>query len=163
MVVKLRNFVLTCLCCAIFACQDTPGKKEFLQIEQIPDQKDNERTLKFSSYPVDRQIDIFLVSEISLAGKRDTYLRYLAKDGSSKVMSIAERLSVEQRASFRTSLIKALDLIDMECNCVHNDAVIMSIIETNNVVVVDPDKPDDRMSKQTYEQYAQRLKSRLRQ
>ena len=161
MLIKLRVFLLTLFILAILGCPKQPGQDEFIEIERIPNTVENERLVKFSSYPIDRQIDIFLFAQINLAGKRDTYMRYLANDGPTKKRHIAIRINLTDRASFKTNLIGVLDFIDLNCACVHDDAEVMELLIQNDSEVLDTDSPDVRLSKESYRQYLERMKSRI--
>lgn len=140
----------------LLGCYYYPGESNFDDIERLPQ---SNRLARFSSFPVDEQINIFLFAQISPRGKRDTYLRYLADEGSSKIEAIVRRVSKEERPSSKADLISVLDLIDLNCNCVGSPEVVAELTSAANPV--DANDPNDvRASKQRFESILSKIRDR---
>jgi hypothetical protein len=99
-----------------FACfaQQDPGEVEYREICSIPESDGAARSVKFNSYPVDKQIDIYLYSQFAFEGGNGSFLGYIARNGDGKVHAIFSRIRSEKRALFRLGLIIAIDMIDRE-------------------------------------------------
>lgn len=140
----------------LLGCDDYPGESNFENIERFPE---SDRLARFSSFPVEEQINIFLFAQLSPRERRDTYLRYLAEDGPSKIEAIVLRISKEQRPSSKADLISVLDIIDLNCTCVGSAKVAAEL--TAAATPVDPnDSIDVRGSKQRFESILSRIKER---
>ncbi len=139
-------------------CLNSPGKKEFDGIQRI--EAIDERLTMFSSFPIDKQIDIFLYAQRNGAGFRDTYFRFLANEGENKKLDIARRIDVSQSASHKADLLIVLDFIDTKCRCVNNDSEVMTLLEKNLRDSEKNDPPDVSMSKDFYRNCLQRIKVR---
>ncbi len=137
-------------------CSYQPGEVNFNEIEHLPE---SYRLARFSSFPVDEQVNIFHFSQINLRGKSDTYMRYLAEDGQSKIEAIVLRISREQRFSFKTDLLTVIDLIDLKCNCVGSSRVLDALTLADEPVNAD-DPTDVRETMQLYEKILRRIKDR---
>lgn len=138
---------------------DSRGQREFDDLQKIQDV--DERLNAFSSYPVDRQIDIYLFSQkIPAFLEGETYLRFMAHQGDQKVLEIARRIDSEEDLTFKRDLIGVLDVIDMKCECVHNNREVMKILAQNDLDVTDTDPPDVISFKGSYRITLDRIKSR---
>lgn len=153
----LYSVVLLISVCALSTCGQR-GQREFVDLQKIPDE--NERLRVFSSYPVNRQIDIYLFSQMPKSRAVDTYFRFMAHQGDGKVLPIAKRIDSEKEASFKTDLIRVLDLIDEDCACVRNNSEIMELLAKNSVDVVETDPPHVRGFKDLYASTLERIESR---
>ena len=152
------RFLLLVLCIfAIVGCPKQPGQDEFIEIERL---SENARLSKFSSYPVDRQIDIFLFAQINMAGKGETYLHYLTNNAETKTIQIVARIDATERVSFKADLLRVLEAVDLRCACVHSDSSLMRILMKNDVEAETTDPPDVRLSKELYTKILDRLKLR---
>lgn len=158
MLIRFRVLLLALGIFVIVGCPKQPGQDEFVEIERLPE---NQRLARFSAYPVELQIDMFLFAQINLAGKGVTYLRYLADDGQAKKRQIAARIDSTERSSFKADLIVVLDEIDLSCSCVHNDSGLMDLLVKNDLDILDTDPPDVRLSKELYKKILDRLKLRM--
>ena len=84
--------------------------RDYNAIGRIPRENRQERLALFSSYSVDRQIDLYLFAQNFVEGTNEDYMDLLAHDGEMKVSAIADRIDATSRFGFKTDLILALDL-----------------------------------------------------
>ena len=155
LVAYLALAVMTLSCLA-----QQPGRDEYIEIGRISKENQQERLAKFSSYSVDRQIDVYLFAQTFVEGSNEDYGRYLAHNGAAKKREIALRIDSTDRMSFKTDLISVLYLIDLNCECVSNDTEIMDLLAKNELDILETDSLDVRISKGTYRKYLKRIKSR---
>ena len=118
---------------ACFAQQD-PGEVEYREICLIPESDGAARSVKFNSYPVDKQIDIYLYSQVAFEGGKGDFLRYIIKNGDKKVLGIFSRIRTEKRALFRLLLIIAIDRIDSETKVFSKRAELLEELMTLKIV-----------------------------
>ncbi|MBK8148856.1 MAG: hypothetical protein IPK58_11770 [Acidobacteria bacterium] len=118
---------------ACFAQQD-PGEVEYREICLIPESDGAARSVKFNSYPVDKQIDIYLYSQVAFEGGKGDFLRYIIKNGNKKVLAIFSRIRTEKRALFRLLLIIAIDRIDSETKVLSKQAELLDELITLQIV-----------------------------
>ena len=145
------------------SCSAQPGRDDYLAIGRIPKENQRERLATFSSFSVDRQIDLYLFAQNFVEGSNEDYLRYLANEGDSKLEKIVGRIDTSPRFAFKTDLIRVLDLIDLNCECVRNDANIFEVLTRNLDDVPKTDATDARMSLQLYRTVLDRIKTRTTQ
>lgn len=139
----------------LFACEKKPGQEEYITIEKLPQ---NERLKKFSSYPIEKQIDIYLFTHY-LEGGSGTYEGYLASDGENKLFAISRRIDENIEPMMKVRLISAIELIGMNCDCVSDNSEVIKILEDNKMPIDDEDSGGTIGVKNAYNDYLQRIKS----
>jgi hypothetical protein len=147
----LSFFSITLL---ILGCQKNLIQDAYLNIESFPE---IERQSKFSSYSVEEQIDIFLFAQIK-GGKSDTYTRYLADNGQTKISAIVDAIGKNNDSLKKVDLIRSLELINMHCNCIKNDKKVISLLEKNKLQFKD-DTDSDKTLREVYAEYLERIKN----
>lgn len=108
------------------------GGVEYSEICKIPKSDENKRLALFNSYPIEKQIDIFLYA----MRQRDYVFEvYLTKNGEAKLPQLAEEIKVQKDLRNKAELISIISNIDRICeiekniNCVANDSKIMEILK----------------------------------
>ena len=119
---------------ACFGGQQDPGEVEYREICLIPESDGAARSVKYNSYPVDNQIDIFLYAQSAFEGGDGPTLRYIIKNGDKKVPAIFSRIRTEKRALFRLLLIIAIDRIDSETKVLSKQAELLDELITLQIV-----------------------------
>ena len=113
-------FLTLVTCCNIYR-ENQPGAKEFNEILKIPIEDDAERLRKFLSYPVDKQVDIYLYGMDSIAPSYTHFGDFLAYEGEDKVPYILERIKTSKEDSHKFYLMEIIRKINRNCNCVKNE------------------------------------------
>src|SRR5256885_11664041 len=118
----LRNLMIILLLLLnslLICCAQAPGQNGYDEIKKIPLSEGNERLNRFSAYPVDEQIDIYLYSQYNVEGGSDEFFRFMASDGEKKIPTILRRIDTDSSPDPRTKvgLIRVLDFIDLNCKC----------------------------------------------
>lgn len=153
---KIATVTILTTIILFLSCAKSLGQREYLEIEKLPE---SERLSKFSSYPVEKQIDIYLFSKLYTEGGSGTYGRYLASNGTNKLPNIVKRLDESNDLLVKIELIHTIELINGHCLCVAGNADILRILEKNDIQINTEDDPSTRKLKEVYSDYLQRIKS----
>ena len=143
----------------LVCCASKPGQKEYLEIVKSPASNENEILDKFSKYPIDKQIDIYLFAECCVEGG-GTFIRYLGFNGKEKIPSIVKRIDESDNPITKTKLLNALEFIDLNCECLVDSPGTLNILEKNEMRIDESDSQGIKTFKELYSTYLQRIKSR---
>lgn len=159
------NFAFLVLTFAFISCGQAPGKREYLEITKIPSSEQDQRYNKFSEFPVETQIDVFLFSQFYVEGGNVSFLRYMAADGVGKIPAILEKLDRSSDSDPRNkyALISVLDFIDEECHCVTDSPGVLEILRDNEMRIIEHDSEGYREFKRGYAQHLRNLVERKRE
>lgn len=131
-------------------CLNHPGRKGYEEIIEIPSSDKEKQLRKFSSYPVETQIDIYLFGELCVEGNPLPLEKFLAYEGEEKVTIIAERLDKERHWQ-KALLIKVLAIINGKCKCVSNNPYVMEILLRNSPEMTEWPESSSRQGKRYLE------------
>ena len=139
------------------------GKRGCNEYKAVIAQNNNTNAMaieKFSSYPVDKQIDIHLYANYVGNGSVG---RFIARhDGANKVQRIVQRIRTEPQLWDKASLIDALFYINEECRCIKQDSdVIRTLVEVENALQRDPNLPANYAYKDIYSMSLTSLKNQI--
>lgn len=125
---KLRIiFILVFLVCLV-SCAKKTGQREYEDFDKIPKQEFGKRQEKFSSYPVDKQIDIYLYAQFGFEGGHDL-TGYLKDNGEQKIPEILRRIEIGN-FMHKSALIHVLYYIDKDCACISQNSEIMDSLSS---------------------------------
>jgi hypothetical protein len=127
-----------------------PGGSEYYEIKKIPYSNNTERIAAFNSYPVEKQIDIYLFAMIHKAPADAAFGEYLKVNGESKIAKLADAIENINSPMAKGYLIGATWEIDRECNCVANNPKIMEILKRRESPPDPNDDEGDRGWKKSY-------------
>lgn len=150
---------------ALSVCQTQhPGERGYNEISKIAQSEAGERLRRFSAYPVDQQIDIYLYSQYSVEGGSDEFFRFLAKDGESKIPAILKRMDADADRDPRAKigLIRVLDFIDQGCLCLAKIDSSFDVLERVEMKINATDGQGFKGFKELYDQIFETIKRRDR-
>lgn len=110
-------------------CNNKPGAKEYWNIVSPSEAGNTEQIQKFYSYPVDKQIDVYLFSKSGDCANDPRIEAYFTKDGKEKIPAILERIKKEPKVWAKSDLLWALVKINSDCRCIKSDAEIITSLE----------------------------------
>ncbi len=106
------------------SCVSRPGATEYNEITRNAGEGNSAIIERFDSYPINKQIDVFLYSE------DPRFEAILALNGKSKISQIVSRIEDQNTAFYeKWRLIRVLHRIHNDCQCVNNDRNIMLRLE----------------------------------
>lgn len=135
-------------------CIFEPGRSEYQELAGIPMTNKRERIEKMDSYPVEKQIDVFLYAAKCA---EDPSITGLFGDlGAPKITQIAERIKTSRSAEDKYHLIRSVSDIDWKCRCI-NQTIIDELSKfTSDVTVFD--SASEKSFKEIYKDYLKHLK-----
>jgi hypothetical protein len=157
---KTKIYPLLIIIIFLAGCVSQPGKKEYLEIAKIPVSNESERLAKFSTYPVEKQIEIYLFAQYGVEGGNESFLRYLAFDGQNKIPAIIARIDAADDPGFKALLMRVLDFIDENCGCVADNPDFLNILERNEMQIDPADSEGIKIFKELYRKILLRMKLR---
>lgn len=141
-------------------CSSRPGEAEYKEIMNIPVIKQDERSAKFLSYPVDTQISIYLYAEFYVEGGNYLFLNYIKKDGENKILQISQRIAETENPVHKYFLIGILDEIDENCTCVADNSIVLDrLIKSEMKVDLKKDDPAIIAMKDSYKSDLKKITS----
>jgi hypothetical protein len=130
----IKALIFSLLFLSIFSigsCTNHPGLAGYKEVIKISAANNEERAATFESFPVEEQIDIYLFAACCVEPSDLSFSSHLARNGRSKIRSIAERLNTASDQRDKTNLIRVLAEINDDCDCVSQDSHIMDILFKN--------------------------------
>lgn len=145
------------------ACASPSGQREYREIKRIPIAE--EQRTAFLAYSVDKQIDIFLYSQISVEGGSDTVFRFMVSNGEMKIPTILQRIDAYKGSDPRPKafLISVLDDIDTRCKCLEQVSGAVDLLRRNTMPIFDDDKGGIRSFKKSYQDTLEKIELRHRE
>ena len=157
---KMKIYWVLLLMVFLLGCKDRPGQKEYLEITKIPRSDDSGRLAKFSAYPIEKQIDIYLYPQRYEEGGSVAFLYYLGDEGKNKIPHIAKRIDESSNWLDKVYLINVLEFIDLNCQCVADDADSLALLIKNEEAVKPEDGKAISSSKELYSKQVHRIRDR---
>ena len=161
MLKSVRTIVLLLLTFSFSSCEDRPGKKEYLEITEIPSASQNERLNKFSSFPVEKQIDVYLFAMCCVEPSDTVFEEYLILNGKNKIEKIVGRLDKTKDLRDKTNLIRALASINKNCKCLSNNSYVLDILSRNESKIDEINNDNDKLWKELYSSYLNEIKANM--
>lgn len=104
--------------CVIFS-RFQPGGKEYEKVKES--NSTNEAREQFNSYPVDKQIDIYLFGLKYVEPDDNSSQKFLLVDGDRKLPTIIQRIRDADEEFDKAYLMEVVSLINRDCNCVSEE------------------------------------------
>ncbi|MBK7707949.1 MAG: hypothetical protein IPJ30_19925 [Acidobacteria bacterium] len=143
---------------ACFGGQQDPGEVEYREICSIPESDGGAaRSVKFNSYPVDTQIDIYLHSQYAFECGKGSFPGYISRNGEGKVQTIFSRIRSEKRAVDRLGLIVVIEMIDRETKVFSKRADLREELITLQIPSVEGADEVDRSIDRDFESYRKKI------
>lgn len=160
---EMKICIILTMIIFLVSCEVRPGRKEYIEISKIPISNENEVLAKFSTYPVEKQIDIYLFSQCCVEGNSYPFLWYLATDGKNIIPYIVKRIVESNNPQDKANLMEVLDLIEMKCKCVAENADVLDILTRNEMQLVEENSDHMNGFRELYTEQLQRIKSSQQQ
>lgn len=161
----MKYFVVIKLVCVCFSltfsscdyCSYETGKKEYYEvINHSKTESSNAGMIqRFSSYPIEKQIDIYLYARN--CPDNPSIEPLLVKDGEGKILAIVERIKTADRVLDKVYLLGVLSSINIKCKCISKDSEAIQSLETVEKEL--SENKDTWGGKEYKEIYSTRLKS----
>lgn len=146
--ILLLFYFLCILGCAGF---NRPGFKEYNVVDRTRGANNMASIEKFSSYPIDKQIDMYLIGTCCVEGGGGWTTPYLIRDGEEKIPSIVRRIEVfPDDIRDKAALISALVSINKECQCLKKYPEIIKRLEVVEEKIKAEKIPSDDNYQETY-------------
>jgi hypothetical protein len=139
-------------------CMQGPGRKEYVEITRIPLSDEGRILEKFSAYPVEKQIDIYIFSQCCVEGNIYPFDRYLAVNGEMKLPGIIRRIDSDENFSDKVYLLDVVETIDTKCHCVNGKPDFIDILQKNERPIDEHDSSGTVTAKELYRQKLLRIK-----
>jgi len=104
--------------CVIFSSLHAGGR-EYDELKEAKNTKDAQK--QFNSYPVEKQIDIYLFGLKYVEPDDSSAKKFLVYDGKRKIPTIIQRVQDTNEEFDKAYLMEVVALIDKDCNCVSED------------------------------------------
>lgn len=127
---RVAKYLIFLFILSLCGCLDfTPGAIEYNEIAKIHGASNTASINKLSSYPIEKQIEIYLYGNCCVEG--GTWIDPLfTKDGAKKIPFIIKRISVfPDDIRNKVALIEALNDINNDCKCLKNNSEYIQILE----------------------------------
>ncbi len=155
----------------LVSCADRPGGKEYREITKIPIANEDEVKAKFTSYPIEKQLDIYLFSQCCVEGNSYPLMWLLTNDGEEKNMipHIVKRIDESNDPTGKNNLINTIDkanlmdpleLIDIKCKCIADSPGVIDILTKNERLIDEQESDGIKGFKRIYSERLQRIKNR---
>ncbi|NOT49247.1 MAG: hypothetical protein HOP17_16070 [Acidobacteria bacterium] len=108
-------------------CSNKPGADEYRQIVESISPSNTVAVKRFSAFPVDKQITIFLYARGCTGDPR--IRPYLILDGEKKIPAIVERIKTEEKLWDKEELVSVLIPINTQCRCITKNSDVIKMLE----------------------------------
>ncbi len=156
----LIGFILFRLSGCVGECRNTPGSKEYRELVSTIAPSNSVAVKKFSEFPVDEQITIFLYARNC---PDDPRIRgFFILDGEKKIPAIVERIKKEEKLWDKGELAGVLIPINTQCKCITRDSdVIITLEAVGKGLDEDKTISDEDTYKNIYKRNVEALKHQL--
>lgn len=128
---KITKLLILFFTLCSFGCIDyfMPGAKEYYEISRTMGADNTVANKKLSSYPVEKQVEIYLYGNCCVEG--GAWIGALfRREGERKIPYIIQRMEVfPDDIRNKEALIEALYLIDKDCQCLKKSPEYIKILE----------------------------------
>lgn len=129
---KITKYLLLLFLLCSFGCVDMtrPGAEEYFEISKTMSADNTAAIRKLSSYPINKQIDIYLFGNCCVEGGGGWIGALFTKNGEEKIPFIIKRIEVfPDDIRNKVALIEALHEINRDCHCLKQHPEYIEILE----------------------------------
>lgn len=147
-------------CSHIIQCKYKDGAKEYYELDKISENGNTQKINKFSSFPIEKQIDIYL---FAMNCPDDPRIGpYLYEDGEKKIPNIVRRVQTTEKIWDKADLVQSLIGINAKCHCIFADSeIIKTLEEVEKKLDADKNIPNDYEYKKIYDSTLNSLKEQI--
>lgn len=135
------------------------GRNGYLEIQAIPYENESERIEKFQSFPINKQLDVYLFSKQHIEGDGGDIFKYVSKDFEIKLPFIVEKIKISERIEDKLGLFDLFSYPNSEYLRKHPE--IIPILTEAHPQIIDSDNEETKQKKQYYARALSNLKEFL--
>ena len=148
--ILLSFYLLFILNCGLYF-SSRPGAKEYYELNAVSGTDNTASIRKFSSYPIEKQIDIYLFANCCTEGGGSGI--YLSIDGEKKIPNIVKRIETSSDIRDKVALIAVLFSINKECKCMKKHSEFIKSLEKQEENFSTENIPADDNFTESYRKY----------
>lgn len=114
-------------CTHIIQCEYMTGAEDYNEFIKAPDKDKAEAQQRFSSFSIEKQIDIFLYAR--RCPDNPNIGPFLYADGERKIPNIVRKIQTTEKVINKADLVGVLSNINAECRCVTSESEIIKTLE----------------------------------
>lgn len=146
-------FLQTLLFTGCTECLLQSGRSEYYEIVKTPITNKSERVRKFSMYPPERQIDVYLFA--ARCSDDPSVMGLFTEISKDRIPDIVKRIQVSKSEEDKHFLIRILSDTNWQCRCI--DQGMIEILSAVQSEISPQDNESEKFYKESYKKYLEHI------